>query len=61
MGAMGHRLTIPASTYTPVGATLIPTGERRKVAGTVFDFRTPPRGRRAARRHRPADRLRTRV
>jgi galactose mutarotase-like enzyme len=39
MGAMGHRLTIPASTYTPVGATLIPTGERRKVAGTVFDFR----------------------
>ena len=43
MGAMGHRLTIPASTYTPVGATLIPTGERRKVAGTVFDFRTPRR------------------
>lgn len=39
MGAMGQRLTIPASTYTPVDARLIPTGELRKVAGTVFDFR----------------------
>lgn len=38
MGAMGNRLMIPASTYTPVDATLIPTGELRKVAGTVFDF-----------------------
>lgn len=43
MGAMGQRLTIPASTYTPVDAKLIPTGELRKVAGTVFDFRTPKR------------------
>lgn len=43
MGAMGQRLTIPASTYTPVDARLIPTGELRKVAGTVFDFRAPKR------------------
>lgn len=43
MGAMGQRLTIPASTYTPVDAKLIPTGELRKVAGTVFDFRAPKR------------------
>lgn len=41
VGAMGHVLTIPAETYTPVDATLIPTGEFRPVAGTVFDFRTP--------------------
>ena len=38
-GILQHRLTIPASRYTPVDATLIPTGERRAVAGTVFDFR----------------------
>lgn len=43
MGAMGNRLMIPASTYTPVDATLIPTGELRKVAGTVFDFSRPKR------------------
>ncbi len=43
MGAMGQRLTIPASTYTPVDAKLIPTGELRKVAGTVFDFRKATR------------------
>lgn len=42
-GAMDHRLTIPASAYTPVSATLIPTGEKRAVAGTVFDFRKGPR------------------
>lgn len=40
-GAMGHILTIPAASYLPVDATLIPTGERRSVAGTVFDFRRP--------------------
>jgi aldose 1-epimerase len=34
-------LTIPAETYTPVDAGLIPTGEFRSVAGTVFDFRKP--------------------
>jgi aldose 1-epimerase len=38
-GAMQHRLTIPARAYTPVDATLIPTGELKPVAGTVFDFR----------------------
>ncbi|WGM48294.1 Aldose 1-epimerase [Brevundimonas sp. NIBR10] len=40
-GIEGHRLTIPAAAYTPVDAALIPTGELRPVAGTVFDFRTP--------------------
>lgn len=40
MGAMGHRLTIPAKAITPVDANLIPTGELRPVAGTVFDFRS---------------------
>jgi len=41
LGAMGHILTIPADSYTPVDAGLIPTGEFRSVAGTVFDFRKP--------------------
>jgi aldose 1-epimerase len=36
-------LTMPAASYTPVDATLIPTGELRPVAGTPFDFRTPRR------------------
>lgn len=34
-----HRLAIPASAYTPVDETLIPTGERRPVEATAFDFR----------------------
>ena len=38
---LGHRLTLFADSYTPVDATLIPTGERRSVAGTPFDFRQP--------------------
>lgn len=37
-GALDHVLTIPAKAYTPVDAALIPTGELRPVAGTVFDF-----------------------
>jgi aldose 1-epimerase len=37
--SMSHRLTIPAATFTPVDQQLIPTGELRPVAGTVFDFR----------------------
>lgn len=37
----GHELTIAADAFTPVDATLVPTGERRAVAGTPFDFRTP--------------------
>ena len=40
-GAMGHIVTIPAESYTPTDSGAIPTGERRPVAGTVFDFRTP--------------------
>jgi aldose 1-epimerase len=40
-GALDHLLTIPAETYTPVDTGLIPTGEFRHVAGTVFDFRKP--------------------
>ncbi|RYD67712.1 MAG: galactose mutarotase [Sphingomonadales bacterium] len=38
-GTSRQRLTIPARTYTPVDGTLIPTGELKPVAGTVFDFR----------------------
>lgn len=34
-----HRLMIPAECYLPVDDALIPTGERRPVAGTAFDFR----------------------
>lgn len=44
-GTLNHVLTIPARAYTPVDARLIPTGELRPVAGTVFDFRN---GRRIA-------------
>lgn len=38
---LGHELTIDADRYTPVDATLIPTGELATVAGTPFDFRKP--------------------
>jgi len=38
---IGHQLRVAASSFTPVDATLIPTGEVRPVAGTPFDFRTP--------------------
>jgi aldose 1-epimerase len=40
-GVMNHLLTLNAEEFTPVDATLIPTGEFRRVAGTPFDFRTP--------------------
>ena len=46
---MGSMVTLHAARFTPVDATLIPTGERRAVAGTPFDFRTP---------HRAGDRIR---
>jgi aldose 1-epimerase len=36
-----HVLMIDADRYTPVDATLIPTGELASVEGTPFDFRTP--------------------
>lgn len=38
---LGHELLINADRYTPVDATLIPTGELASVEGTPFDFRTP--------------------
>lgn len=38
---MDHELTILADAFTPVEDTLIPTGEIKSVAGTVFDFRKP--------------------
>ena len=34
----GHKLTMPATRYLPVDANLIPTGELKAVAGSVFDF-----------------------
>ena len=36
-----HELQIDADRYTPVNATLIPTGELAPVEGTPFDFRQP--------------------
>ncbi|MGH2616049.1 MAG: aldose epimerase family protein [Thermomicrobiales bacterium] len=39
--ADGHELTLMASNYTPVDASLIPTGEIAPVAGTPMDFTTP--------------------
>ncbi|MGC1521788.1 MAG: aldose epimerase family protein [Steroidobacteraceae bacterium] len=38
---LNHLLKINADRFTPVNATLIPTGEMRAVANTPFDFRTP--------------------
>src|SRR5215213_3607294 len=37
---LGHQLELGASRFTPVDATLIPTGELRSVRGTPFDFST---------------------
>jgi aldose 1-epimerase len=36
---LDHVMTLHASSYTPVDATLIPTGEIKSVEGTPFDFR----------------------
>jgi aldose 1-epimerase len=36
---LGEEMTIPADSYTPTDATLIPTGEIAPVEGTPFDFR----------------------
>jgi aldose 1-epimerase len=36
----GHRVRVPASRYTPVDDTLIPTGELAPVEGTPMDLRT---------------------
>jgi aldose 1-epimerase len=38
---LDHVLELFASRFTPVDATLIPTGELRSVRGTPFDFSTP--------------------
>ena len=38
---LDHELTIAADAFTPVDATLIPTGEIRNVRGTPFDFTSP--------------------
>jgi len=38
---LGHELMIRADRFTPVDATLIPTGELAPVQGTPFDFRKP--------------------
>jgi aldose 1-epimerase len=35
---LGHELQLNADKFTPVDATLIPTGELRPVRGTPFDF-----------------------
>ena len=35
---LGHQLMLNANEFLPTDATLIPTGEKRKVKGTVFDF-----------------------
>ena len=47
---LGHHLTLEADAYTPVDATLIPTGEEASVHGTAFDFTTPPSARTTHRR-----------
>lgn len=38
---LGHELTLVADRFTPVDATLIPTGELKPVQGTPMDFTTP--------------------
>ncbi|MBC8101292.1 MAG: galactose mutarotase [Cytophagales bacterium] len=38
---LDHVVQLNADRFTPVNSTLIPTGERKSVAGTPFDFRTP--------------------
>lgn len=40
---LDHELTLYADKFTPVNASLIPTGELRPVAATPFDFRQPHR------------------
>jgi len=38
---LSHALQLNAPAYLPVDSTLIPTGEQRPAAGTVFDFTKP--------------------
>jgi aldose 1-epimerase len=37
---LGHTIMINADAFTPIGPTLIPTGEIARVPGTPFDLRT---------------------
>lgn len=37
---LDHKLTIPASKYTPVDSTAIPYGKNQSVVATPFDFRS---------------------
>lgn len=38
---LGHEVMLNANKFTPIGDTLIPTGEVRAVAGTPMDFTQP--------------------
>jgi aldose 1-epimerase len=38
---LGHQIQLRAGHFLPVDATLIPTGERRPVRGTLMDFTAP--------------------
>jgi len=38
---LDHEILINADSFLPVDSTLIPTGEKRKVESTPFDFRRP--------------------
>ncbi len=38
---LAHEVMLAAGKFTPVNATLIPTGELKDVKGTPFDFTTP--------------------
>lgn len=40
---LDHEMMIAADRFTPVGASLIPTGELRPLDGSPLDFRTPTR------------------
>ena len=40
---LNHLITLSADRYTPVDATMIPTGELASVEGTPFDLRLPTR------------------
>ena len=40
---LNHQLQVAATSYLPVNAPLLPTGEQAPVAGTPFDFRRPSR------------------
>ncbi len=58
---LDHQLTLEADRFTPVDATLIPTGELAPVDGTPFDFRQPDGDRRAHRRRPCAVEVRQRL